>query len=38
MKGKTDKEYENSAKIVFVAMLVLGVIVIGTLIASLWEV
>ena len=38
MKRRTDKQYEDNAKFIFVAMLVLGVIVIGTLIASLWEV
>ncbi len=37
-QGKTDKQYEDSAKFVFIAMLTLGVILIGTLIAILWEV
>ena len=37
-RRRTDKQYEDSAKFVFVAMLVLGVIVIGTLIAILWGV
>ncbi len=37
-QGKSRKQYEDSAKFVFIAMLILGVIVIGTLIASLWEV
>jgi len=37
-QGKSTKQYEDSAKFVFIAMLTLGVIVIGTLIASLWEV
>ena len=38
MKRRTDKQYEDSAKFVFIAMLALGVILIGTLITSLWEV
>ena len=37
-QGKSRKQYEDSAKFVFIAMLALGVIVIGTLITSLWEV
>jgi hypothetical protein len=37
-QGKARKQYEDSAKFVFIAMLALGVILIGTLIASLWEV
>ena len=38
MKRRIDKQYEDSAKFVFIAIVALGAVIVGTLIASLWEV